>query len=152
MLEHWEPGRLTEEADVVVEAVVGDSTGVSPDGRNIFTETRLSVRRYWKGHGAPAVIVTRLGGAYRDRGMWIPGNAELSQGAHVVMFLKRASGRLWIAGMAQGVFEVRDGIATRVVPVAVARDGILAAPHSADLSIPLTVLKRVVARAARGHR
>lgn len=109
MLEAWDTARLVRESAAVVEAVVVESRAVSPDGKNIFTDTRLEVRRYLFGSGSKTLWVRQLGGNLGDRWMHVAGTPALNIGQEVVLFLAGTGERRYVAGMAQGAYElIRD--------------------------------------------
>jgi len=106
VLEAWDTARLVRESAVVVQAVVGEQQAVSPDGTNIFTDTRLSVRRYVFGSGPTTLWVRQLGGRIGDRWMHVSGTLALKPGQEVLLFLVGTGDRRFVAGMAQGGYQV----------------------------------------------
>ena len=106
MLEAWDTTRLVRESAVVVQAVVGEQQAVSPDGRNIFTDTRLAVKRYVFGGGPTTLWVRQLGGRLGDRWMHVDGTVPLKTGQEVLLFLVGTGARRFVAGMAQGGYQV----------------------------------------------
>lgn len=150
MLADWDTSRLVAESDAVVDAVVISHASQSPDGRNILTETQLAVQRYWVGRGARQVTVTQHGGVFGGRSMWIPGSPSvggLAPGSRVVVFLKRGGDRLWVTGMALGVYEVVSGLARRSVPVPVAAGHVLYSAGFRDRALPLRELRKEIEQA-----
>ena len=111
MLVAWDTSRLVRESAVVVRAVVGQQQSVSPDGKTIFTDTRLEVKRYLVGAGPSTLWVRQLGGRIGDRWMFVAGTAPLEAGQEVLLFLVGTGERRYVAGMAQGSYRiVRDAL------------------------------------------
>ena len=115
MLEAWDTARLVSESAIVVEATVVEQRAVSPDGRNIFTDTRLRVKRYLFGAGPKTLWVRQLGGKLGDRWIHVPGTPALEVGRELILFLAGTGERRFVAGMAQGAYElIRDSEGARV--------------------------------------
>jgi len=89
--------------------MVGEQEVVSPDGKMIFTDTRLDVKRYLVGTGPSTLWVRQVGGQIGDRWLFVAGTAPLKKGQEVLLFLVEEGGRMFVAGMAQGGYQiVRD--------------------------------------------
>lgn len=115
VLEAWDTARLVRESAAVVEAVVLERRAVSPDGKNIFTDTRLEIRRYLFGSGSKTLWVRQLGGKLGDRWMHVPGTPALTVGQELILFLAGTGERRYVAGMAQGAYElIRESKGTSV--------------------------------------
>jgi hypothetical protein len=105
VLEVWNTARLVRESGVVVQAVVGEQQAVW-DGKLIFTDTRLEVKRFLVGGGPAALWVRQLGGRIGDRWMHVSGTLALSPGQEVLLFLVGTGDRRFVAGMAQGGYRL----------------------------------------------
>lgn len=112
--------QLAKKADVVVHGQVLDqSTAWNASHSRIYTVTRVSVTDPLKGpHQKGTVIqIRQLGGTVDDITQSIVGNARLSAGEEVVLFLNHdpKKGLHYVLGMAQGKYAVqRDGNAAVV--------------------------------------
>lgn len=107
--------QLAKKADVVVHGQVLDQrTAWNASHSRIYTVTRVSVTDPLKGpHKAGAVIqIRQLGGTVDDITQSIVGNARLTAGEEVVLFLNHnpKKGLHYVLGMAQGKYAVqREG-------------------------------------------
>lgn len=141
VLQAWDTSRLVRESAVVVRAVVGEQKAVSPDGKTIFTDTRLDVKRYLVGSGPSTLWVRQLGGRIGDRWMFVAGTASLQPGQEVLLFLVGTGERRFVAGMAQGSYRiVRDASGVSADRVFPAR------------RLPLAEIEQEIRAAARSHR
>jgi hypothetical protein len=114
VLEAWDTSRLVRESPAIVQAVVAEQQVVSPDGKVIYTDTRLTVSRYLVGTGPSTLWVRQMGGRIGDRWMFVTGNAPLKTGQELVLFLAGSGDRRYVAGMAQGAYRVvRDAAGVR---------------------------------------
>ncbi len=114
VLQAWDTARLVRESVAVVQAVVGEQQPVSPDGKLIFTDTKLTVKRYLVGTGPSTLSVRQVGGQLGDRWMFLAGTAPIRTGEEVVLFLIGSADVRFVAGMAQGAYRVvRDAAGVR---------------------------------------
>lgn len=80
--------QLVAKTPLIVEGDVTSSTPVlRNDGREIWTETVITVQRALKGTAAQSVTVREVGGILGDRITKVYGGPEYRQGEHVLAFL-----------------------------------------------------------------
>ena len=91
-------------AAVVAQYVVPER---GPQGQ-IYTRSEVRVLDNIQGDGPQHFIVQQLGGQLGDIKMWISGNADLTVGTEVVLFLERdlSTDIHYIVGLAQGHYEI----------------------------------------------
>jgi hypothetical protein len=106
VLEAWDTARLVRESAAVVQAVVVEQEVVSPDGRNLFTDSKLLVKRYVVGSGPSTLWVRQIGGRMGDRWMYIAGVPTLENGQEMLLFLAGSGERRYVAGMVQGTYRI----------------------------------------------
>ncbi len=100
---------LVTRSPIIARVKVGKGvTAPSADGRTILTTTELSVLAYLKGAGPTTLAVEQMGGTYNGRTLVIPGDAKLTAGEEVVVFLAAGdpSAPLHLSVMSQSVFHV----------------------------------------------
>jgi hypothetical protein len=101
------PEELVSQSDFVVRVVVGpQSTRWNEDQTRILTLTRLTVREYLKGNGAPELTLRQFGGTLEGMTLTVPGDGHLRPGEEAVLFLRRGVGVVYLTAMAQSVYEV----------------------------------------------
>lgn len=131
-------GELTRDADLIVRArVLSHVASEEGPRRWIYTSTQLEVLDVWKGKAQPPSLLTvrQLGGTLAQREMVVEGNARLTDGEEVVVFLDQDPlhpERHYIVGMAQGKWSI--SYAGPEPSVARDSDGRGAAPAHADLA------------------
>lgn len=140
---------LVARSDAVVRARVRAQRALSPDSRNIVTDSELEVIETLRG-GAPARLTVRTwGGTIGVRSLDVEGVARLRAGGEYLLFLKRAGDRWAVSGMAQGAYEIAGGEAVRQVDAPLLRPGRhgLRPLGSADRRLPLAELIAEIRRA-----
>jgi len=113
---------LSRNADLIVVGIA-ESAASSWDGGRIRTRTAVRLTEVWAGAAevGSTLEVTTLGGVVGDIGQRVSGAAELGVGRELVLFLRRASGRVVPVELGQGVFYVSRGA-----------DGVAKVARSAD--------------------
>ncbi|MBI4508595.1 MAG: matrixin family metalloprotease [Deltaproteobacteria bacterium] len=110
-----ELGRMASSSASVLQGTVVEIRVVEK-GDRIYTDYVIVVAECWKGFCPRTVTVRQLGGEVPGKGMTVEGNACVSKGHEVVMFLRaRKDGAFSPVGMAQGAFLVERGKDGRVL-------------------------------------
>jgi hypothetical protein len=102
---------MTREADLIIQGRVVAQRAFTEGPRGwIYTASDVEVIDALKGAAKPGdrLQVRQLGGALGDREAVVAGNASLSQGEEVILFLDRDEDgvRHYIVGLAQGKYSV----------------------------------------------
>ncbi len=99
---------LTEKARFVLRGKVGSKTVQRDQSGRIFTQIELEVTEVWKGSGLTnRFTLVQGGGVLGERREVVSGQAELSIGEDVVLFLvQNERGEGVILGLSQGKFDV----------------------------------------------
>jgi hypothetical protein len=104
---------LVEMSDVVVRGTLTRSA--SHWGANgleitsaltLFTDWTLSVDETLKGAVESTLIIRQWGGEVEGQSLRIPGDARLSEGEHVVLFLREVEGIFYLTAMGQAKLAV----------------------------------------------
>jgi hypothetical protein len=106
---------LVGKSDLVVRATVVDAESAwNDDNTAIVTRTRLRVTRAAKGKAESELVVSQMGGTVGDKTMVVAGDAHLTPGQDVVVFLKRGEGGyVHLTALAQAAYSVKEGKARR---------------------------------------
>jgi hypothetical protein len=113
---------LTRKADVIVLGVpIEQQARAQGHGKLIVTDVSVRVDDVLKGAAKSGqnVVATLLGGTLDGLALQVPGEASLTIGQRVLIFLQRtpASGELHVVGMSQGVLALaQQGNSTLVMP------------------------------------
>ncbi|MBM4372387.1 MAG: hypothetical protein FJ098_12080 [Deltaproteobacteria bacterium] len=94
---------------VILGDVVSSKAEMDQDLGRISTIHRVAVRETWKGAPAAEVEVVTMGGETSELGQLVPGEARLSPGDRVVLFLRAVSCGYVVTGMALGAFHLDPG-------------------------------------------
>jgi len=141
---------LAQRSDTIVRARVDTRAPVRSErtGR-ILTRSRLTVLTVYKGTPAAQLELEQMGGTLEGRTLVVPGDAQLTVGEEVVLYLRCAGKeRCHLFGLGLGKFGVRPGPDGRKVAVRDLKDltdttGRVLAPDS----VPLETLERELRRA-----
>jgi hypothetical protein len=137
---------LVAESDVVVHARVLEKRSFVEGPRDwVYTETTIEVLEVWRGKvgkGA-SLTVRQLGGVVGDREMAVNGNAALTAGEEVILFLDsdEKKDRHYIVGMAFGKFTVTATGPKPTVTRSVGPVGSVLKPRAAAAALTLETLK-----------
>jgi hypothetical protein len=113
---------LTRKADMIVLGVpIEQQARRQGHGKVIVTDVSVRVDDVLKGSAKPgqSVVATLLGGTLDGIALQVPGEASLTLGQRLLVFLQRtpASGELHVVGMSQGVLALtQQGNSTVVMP------------------------------------
>jgi hypothetical protein len=101
--------QLTDKAVLIAIAEAQSKTTRWQGGR-IMTDTQMRIKELWKGHYTKELLsVTTLGGIVGEIGQYVPGSAQLSLGAVVLVFLVPGKTTGWrVVAMGQGVLPLRQ--------------------------------------------
>ncbi len=106
--------QLVGGADRVVRATVGDPTYIaSPDGRVVHTRTPLHITGYAKGSGPSDLVLEQYGGKLGELTVAIAGDAKLTPGEDVVLFLRSSADVVHLTELAQSVYHIDNALAVR---------------------------------------
>ncbi|MEZ4473757.1 MAG: hypothetical protein R3F60_23795 [bacterium] len=100
---------MSRKADVIVHGTVVEQATAWNDTRSrIYTVTTVEVKERLKGKGETRIRIRQLGGTVDGITQSIVGNARLSVGEEVVVFLTQDAekGLHYVIGMAQGKYTV----------------------------------------------
>ncbi len=103
--------QMTTTADVIAEGQVTDQTSAwNEEKTRIYTVTTLTLTVTHKGpvKAGEAIQIRQIGGTVDGLTQSIAGNAKLTKGEEVLVFLDRdaARGLHYVVGMAQGKFTI----------------------------------------------
>jgi len=100
----------TEQAktsDAVVIATIGSATtSRHPNKKSIMTETNILVEEVLLGHAPTFLTIRQMGGTLNEKTMYVPGDAHLTEGSKVVLFLNEESGTWYLTAMEQSKYEL----------------------------------------------
>ncbi len=114
----WDLSELTRRADLIVIAKVIGKRSFAAEN-TIMTSTRLRVERVISGSEASEIEVLQLGGQLGARIVDVPGDAELRDGEHYLLFTAQPSGQPYrsLVGMSLGALQVKGEELTQTVDV-----------------------------------
>ena len=76
------------QSDAVIVATVGTSkTAIHPNKKSIMTETNIFVEEVLTGNAPRFLTIRQMGGTLDGKTMYVPGDARLSEGSKVVLFI-----------------------------------------------------------------
>ena len=109
-------GELRDLAELIVVGKVTHSESVhDPVLKQVRTQIRIRIEETLKGFASEVLEFEQLGGTSPDGRFvqTVSGQASFAKGERVVVFMERAdSGRLVVAGMAQGKFSLKEDVVT----------------------------------------
>jgi hypothetical protein len=107
---------MVERSELVVRAtVVGQQSAWNAEHTQIVTLTRLRVLSYMRGNGTQELVLRQFGGSIDGLESRIAGDAHLSRGQDVVLFLRRGDGVVFLTALALSAYYVQpeaDGTLT----------------------------------------
>ncbi len=107
---------LTQRSARVVRATVGAQRSMwNEDHSQIITLTTLQVRETWRGAPATSLTLRQFGGEEDGIASTIPGDAHLSPGQDVVLFLRERNGAVFLTSLAQSAYLVDSSHGTPTV-------------------------------------
>ncbi len=96
-----------QRADLVVRATVGAQHSAYVPARGaILTWTTLRVTETLKGQAPSTLLLRQMGGVANGMEEMVPGDAHLSQGQDVLVFLHREGGTVFLLALAQSCYFV----------------------------------------------
>lgn len=105
------------QADLVVRARVGGvQSAFVPERGTILTWTELTVTDVMKGQAPSTLVLRQMGGTADGQTMMVPGDAHLSTGDDVILFLRRdpaGSDNVFLLSLAQSAWFVSGQRASR---------------------------------------
>jgi len=136
---------LAARSDAVVRArVMSQATLRSPATGRILTRSRLLVLQSYKGPARTELELEQLGGTLDGATLAVPGDAQLTRGEEVVVFLRcREGDRCHLTGLALGKYAVRAGEGGKRTAWRAAQGLVDTRGRAlADEAVPLEVLER----------
>lgn len=107
--------RLVETSDIVVHATIVETTTRPDEDDVLWTHITAEVHENFMGLVAQnkdtkTVLFEQWGGEFEDRRALIPGDARLSAGQEVILFLSlhEESQKLTLTALSQAVFEIHE--------------------------------------------
>jgi hypothetical protein len=96
-----------DRADVIVRATVGArQSAFVPERGAILTWTTLNVTEVLKGQASSTLTLRQMGGSANGMVQRVPGDAELTTGQDVVLFLHREGDTVFLLALAQSCYFV----------------------------------------------
>jgi hypothetical protein len=149
--------QLVQQSDLVVRATPGQPESRWNKERTLITtSTRLQVRSFLKGSGPKELVLEQLGGKVGEDALVLPGDAQLTPGEDVVLFLRNGEqGAVNLTALAQAAYHVHgDKVQRDLSGLQVMRKvggKLRPMPHKPEPREPLAKLMADVVRIVRGR-
>ena len=96
------------QSDAVIVATIGTSkTAIHPNKKSIMTETNIFVEEVLTGNAPRFLTIRQIGGTLDGKTMYVPGDARLSEGSKVVLFIHEENGQWYLTAMEQSKYDLQ---------------------------------------------